>query len=214
MKNVLAGMLAVLLVVASASASGGQDGLRRLTVRIFQIPAEQSFEVARPDGRGGACTLQVRGDVAALFPHGTVLVPTELAANASGSAIGRALGQSMIFGRSDPRAVRVQIRELKSFDITLDATHPSEEARFEESRGEGRSDDYELRVERLPGGPEKPLVRLHFFAGTRWQAGLLGGGLTRNVVSTVAEVPESTLLLIGAPGEKAVYVLAVCARPR
>jgi hypothetical protein len=214
MKNVLAGMLAVLLVVASASASGGQDGPRRLTVRIFQIPAEQSFEAARPDGRGGACTLQVRGDVAALFPHGTVFVPTELAANASESAIGGAIGRSVAFGCADLRAERVQIRELKSFDIALDAAHPSEEARFDESRGEGRNDNYGLRVERLPGRPEKPLVRLLFFAGTSWQAGSLGGGLSRDVVSTVAEVPESKLLLIGAPGDKAVYVLALCARPR
>jgi hypothetical protein len=34
------------------------------------------------------------------------------------------------------------------------------------------------------------------------------------VISAVAEVPESKLLLVGAPGEKAVYVLAVCALPR
>jgi hypothetical protein len=89
-----------------------------------------------------------------------------------------------------------------------------EEARFEESRGEGRTSDYEIRVERLPGGPEKPLVRIRFFAGWHAQSGSIGVGMSSHVISTVAEVPESKLLLIGAPGEKAVYVLAVCALAR
>jgi len=30
------------------------------------------------------------------------------------------------------------------------------------------------------------------------------------VISVVAEVPESRLLLVGAPGDKAVYFLTVC----
>jgi hypothetical protein len=214
MKNAPAVMLAVLLIVASVSASGGQDSPLRLAVRVFRIPAEQSFEVERPDWRGGTCTLRVSGDIAARFPQGTVFVPTELAANASESAIGGAIGRSVAFGCAGLPAERIEARELKSFDISLNAAHPSEEARFEEKRGEGQSDDYELRVERLPSGPGKPFVRFTFFAGSSWRAGSLAGGLTRDVIATVAEVPESKLLLIGAPGEKAVYFLAVCAGPR
>jgi hypothetical protein len=214
MNKISAAFMAILLVGLTAAAHAGADGMVRLSVRIFQIPAEQSFEVERPDGRGGTLTLQVSGDIAALFPRGTVFVPTELAKNASESAIGGAISRSLAFGCGDLAADRVNVRELKSFEIALDAAHPSEEDRFEESREEGRADDYEVRVERLPGSPEKPLVRLRFFAGHSWQAGSLAGGISEHVISTVAEVPDSKLLLIGAPGDKAVYVLAVCALPR
>lgn len=207
-------MVAVLAVGLAASAFAGGDGPVRLSVRIFQVPAEQSFEAARPDGHGGVFTLRASGDVTAGFPRGTVFIPTELAGNASDSAIGGAMGRSVAFGWSDVVADHVQIRELKSLEILLDSAHPSEEARFEESRREGRTDNYELRVERLPGGPDKPLVRLRFWAGWRTQAGRLGVGLSSDVITAVAEVPDSKLLLIGAPGEKAVYILAVCAQPR
>jgi hypothetical protein len=209
-----ASFLILLLVGLTASALGGADEPIRLSVRIFQIPAEQSFEVERPDGQGGTFALHVSGNIASFFPRGTVFMPTELAANASASAIGRTMAESVRFGCDDFRAGRVQIRELKALDIRLDAEHPSEGSRFEEGRGEGRTDNYELRAERLPGVPEKPVIRFRFFAGWSAQAGSLGVGISSDVISTLVEVPDSTLLLIGAPGDKAVYVLAVCARAR
>jgi hypothetical protein len=145
---------------------------------------------------------------------GTVFIPTELARTASEPTIGEAISQSVAFGCGDLNADHVRIRELKSFDITLDATRPAAEARFGESRGEGRAADYELQVEILSGGPEKLLVRIRFFAGSSWTGGSISGGMSRDVIATVTEVPESKLLLIGAPGDEAVYVLAVCALPR
>lgn len=207
-------LLIVWLVGLSAFPLAGADGPVRLSVRIFQVPAEQSFEVERPGGRSGAVTLQARGDVTAWFPRGTVFVPTELAANASASAIGGEFGRSVVFGCGDFVTDHLQIRELKTVALSLDAAHPSEETRFEESQREGRTSRYELSVERLPGSPEKPLLRLRFFAGWSAQAGSLGVGLSSDVIAAVIEVPDSKLLLIGAPGEKAVYVLAVCAQPR
>ncbi|HOW85542.1 MAG TPA: hypothetical protein P5119_00090 [Candidatus Aminicenantes bacterium] len=214
MNRISASISAVLLAGLTVSAFAGADQPLRLSVRVFQIPAEQSFEVERSDGRGGVYTLRASGDIAALFPRGTVFVPTELAGNASESAVGRTIGESVVFGCADLRAGQVRIRELKSLDVRLDAAHPSEETRFEEGRRAGRTDDYELRVERLAANPEKPLIRLRFFAGWSAQSGRLGVGMSSDVISAVAEVPDSKLLLIGAPGEKAVYVLAVCAQPR
>ena len=214
MNKISAAFMTILLVGLAASAFAGADGPVRLTVRIFQIPAEQSFEVARPDGRGGTMTLHVSGNVAAQFPHGTVFVPTEMAANASDSGICEAIVHAVTFGCGDLVADQVSFRELKACEFDLDAGHPAGETRFEEARREGRTDNYELRVERLPGVPERPLVRLRFFAGWSAQAGSLGVGMSADVISTVTEVPDSKLLLIGAPGEKAVYVLAVCAQPR
>ena len=213
-KWTLAFTAAAFFVALSAPAFAGADGPVRLSVRIFQVPAAQSYEAERPDGRGGTFDLHVSGNITALFPHGTVFVPTELAANASGSAIGGELGRSIVFGCGDLITGRMQIRELKALDIGLDASHPSEEALFEESRGEGRTSRYELSVERLPGGREKPLLRLRFFAGWSAQAGSLGVGMSEDVISAVAEVPDTKLLLIAAPGEKAVYLLAICAQPR
>lgn len=214
MKKISVSFLTIFFVGLLASASAPAIEPVRLSVRIFQIPAEQSFRVERTDGRGGTLALQVAGNVTSRFPRGTVFIPTELAANASESTIGATIGGSVAFGSGDIVADHVEVRELKSFEIDLVAGRPAEEARFEESRGEGRTDDYELRVERLPGESGKPLVRLRFYAGWSARAGSLAGGISEDVISTVAEIPDSKLLLIGAPGDKAVYVLAVCARPR
>jgi hypothetical protein len=214
MNKISAAFMTVLFVSLTAAAYAGADGPVRLSVRIFRIPAEQSFEVVRPDGRGGTVTLHASGNVAAGFPNGTVFVPTEMAANASDTGIGEAVAHAVTFGCGDLVADRVSFRELKSCEFDLDAGRPAGEARFEGSRREGRTDNYELRVERLPGSPEKPLVRFRFSAGWSAQAGSLGVGMSADVISAVAEVPDSKLLLIGAPGEKAVYVLAVCAQPR
>ncbi len=214
MTKISALVLTIFLVGLAASASAPADGPVRLSVRIFQIPAEQSFEVRRPDGNGGAFTLRVSGNVAGRFPRGTVFVPTELAWNASESTIGAELGRSVAFGCGDLPADHLEVRELKALDLRLDAGHPSEAARFEENRREGRTDNYEIRIERLSGEAGGLLLRLRLFAGWSARAGSLGVGMSSDVISTVAEVPEGKLLLIGAPGEKAVYVLAVCAERR
>jgi len=215
MKRALIAILALGLISAGASVARADGaGPLRLAVRVFQIPAEQSFRIERPDGRGGTLEIHASGNVTANFPQGTVFIPTELAWNASESAIAGAIGRRVPFGSGDLAAGHVTVRELGSFDLDLDEKHPAEETRFEESRGEGRSADYRLLVEALSGGPGKPLVRLSFDAGSSWTAGSMAGGMSGRVIAAVAEAPESKLLLIGAPGDKAVYVLAVCALPR
>lgn len=214
MKNILIALLAIALLGLPASAGAEDHAPVRLAVRVFRIPAEQSFRVERPDGQGGTLTLQASGNIASSFPRGTVIVPTELAGNAAGSTIGRTIGENVAMGCGDLRALDFRADELKAFEFNLTKGRPAEEARFQESRGEGRSSDYELRAEILSDDPGKVLVRLRFDAGSSWQAGSLAGGITEEVISAVTEVPESRLLLVGAPGDKAVYFLAVCVVPR
>jgi hypothetical protein len=186
----------------------------RLAVRIFRIPADQTFRIERPDGRGGTLSLQASGNIASGFPRGTVIVPTELARNAADATVGRAIGENIVMGCGDLRALDFQAHELKACEFDLLKGRPAQEARFQESRGEGRSADYDLDAEILSDYPGKVLVRLRLDVGSSWQAGTLAGGITGRVISAVAEVPESRLLLIGAPGDKAVYFLAVCVVPR
>lgn len=214
MKHALTVILVILILGLSGLAQTKARGPVRLAVRVFQVPAEQDFRVERPDGLGATFALQASGNVASRFPRGTVIVPTELARNAADTTIGATIGESVAFGSGDLVADHIQVKELRSLEFSLDAARPAEEARFEDSHGEGRTDDYDLRVEVLSGGPGQPLVRLRFDAGSSWVAGSLAGGMSRQVISAVAEVPESKLLLIGARGEKAVYFLAVCAVPR
>jgi hypothetical protein len=214
MNHVLSALLAILLVGLPSSVRAEGNAPVQLAVRIFQIPAEQSFRVERPDGRGGVLSLQASGNIASGFPQGTVIVPTELARNASDSTIGRTIGERIAFGCGDLRALDFQVRELKAFDLSLVKGRPAQEARFQESRGEGRMADYELSTEILSDDPGKVLVRLRFDVGSSWQAGALAGGITGRVISLVAEVTESRLLLVGAPGDKSVYLLAVCVLPR
>jgi hypothetical protein len=214
MKNILTVLLAVFLLGLPASARAEENAPVRLAVRIFQIPAEQTFRIERPDGQGGTLSLQASGNIASGFPRGTVIVPTELARNAADSTVGRAIGEHVGLGCGDLRALDFEVHELKAVEFSLMKGRPAQEARFQESRGEGRSSDYDLSAEILSDDAGKVLVRLRLDVGSSWQAGTLAGGITGLVISAVAEVPESRLLLVGAPGEKAVYFLAVCVVPR
>lgn len=214
MKNLLSMLVATLLIGFSVPARGAEDGIVRLTVRIIRIPAEQSFHGEVPDGRGGRISLQAAGNILTGFPRGTIFIPTELAQNASDSAIGRAIGEHVAFRCGDIAADRLLTGELKSFDFELKRGRPGQEARFEVSRGEGKTSNYELRAELLSDGPGTAVIRIRFWAGWSAMAGSMGVGFSEDVISAVADVPESRLLLIGAPGDRAVYFLAVCAQPR
>jgi hypothetical protein len=208
MKRITA-VLGAVLTIGLAAGVDAADGPFRLSVRVIRIPAEQSFKTEVPDGRGGTVSLQVSGNVVSGFPKGTVIIPTELAWNASEDALGRAIGEHIGFRCGGLDAERIRVGEIGSCDLSLSKSKPAQLARFEESRGEGRSADYELRAEVLTDAHAKFLVRLQLDVGSSWQAGTLAGGIIGRVVSVVAEVPESRLLLVGAPGDKAVYFLAV-----
>ena len=112
------------------------------------------------------------------------------------------------------------IDELKAMDLELGRSTPGAGTRFEESRGEGRSSDYEVRAEFLSSANGKVLVRLRFDAGWSARGGSLGVGMSEAVISAPVELSESKLFLIGAPASKmggsssgAVYWLAVSATP-
>jgi len=214
MKNILVAFLIIFLVGLSVPARGTEDSPVRITVRVFKVPAQQSFQGDLPDGRGGKISLQASGNIISGFPDGTVFISTELARNASESAIGQTIGERAAFGWGYLSAGKVQVRELKSLDFTLEKGQPSAEAAFEERLGEGRSRDYEVRVGLVSTGQGETLVRLRFDAGWSATGGSMGVGFSGSVLSAVTAIPESKLLLIGAPGDKAVYFLAVCITPK
>lgn len=214
----IAGMV-VLGLVSQLAAAPDQDF--KLTVRVFRIPREQNFEAVFLDGKGGAAPFQAHGDVTGDFPRATVFFQTELAANASGEAVAAAILDRVVFGNGGITTRRIQIDELKTMDLELGRSHPGAGTRFEESRGEGRSSDYEVRAEFLSSASGKVLLRLRFDAGWSARGGSLGAGMSEGVISAPVELSESKLFLIGAPSSKmggsssgVVYWLAISAISR
>jgi hypothetical protein len=214
MKNTLTTLLIILLVGLAIPARGTEEGPVRITLRVFRVPAEQSFQGERPDGRGGKIYLQASGNIISGFPDGTVFLPTELAPNASESTVGRTISERVAFGWGYLSAGKVQVRELKSLDLTLEKGQPSAGAKFEERLGEGLAANYDVRVELISATRGEAVVRLRFDAGWSATGGPLGVGFSNSVISAVTAIPESKLLLVGAPGDKAVYFLALCFRPK
>jgi len=186
---------------------------RRIVVRILSIPKEQQVEIVLPDAKGKQVSFQGYADVAANFPRATVLFRTELASNASEEAIARTIMDHVNFGSGAVNPQKVQIRELKSVLLGLGKDHSEAEARFEESRGEGRTSDYQVRALWLGADKNGTLLRLRFDAGWSSRGGSLGVGISDCVVSLPVDVPDYKMILIGASSFGEVYWLAVCALP-
>jgi len=214
MKNTLTALLVTILIGFAIPVLGTDDGPVRITVRVFKIPAEQNLRGETPDGRGGKIFLQASGNIISGFPDGTVFMPTDLARNASESTVGRTIGERIAFGWGYLVTGKVQVLELKSIDFTLEKGQPSAEAKFEERLGEGRASNYDVRAELVSTSRGEAVVRLRFDAGWSATGGSLGVGFSESVISVVTAIPESKLLLVGAPGDKAVYFLALCFRSK
>ena len=198
-----------ILLAPFAALSAGETENIRLIARVFRIPKEQSFEALFLDRQGRPVTFQASGDVTSSFPRGTLFFQTELAATASEGAIRDAILDRVSFGTGGMSAKSVRVDELKAFELELGPGRPPAQGRFEESRGEQRSLNYEVRAELLSAGKDKVLVRIRFDAGWSAQGGSLGVGMSEDVVSAPFEVPESKILLIGGSASGTVYWLAV-----
>lgn len=206
---------ALLLVFLLPLAAGDANDVR-LVVRVFRIPREQSFDAVALDGHGRPAAVQACGDVTSAFPRATVFFPTELAADASDSAVTAAILDRVAFSMGGMAVKSFRLEELKSLELALGREGGRAEVRFEESPGQGRTSRYWVLAELLPAGNGKLLVRLRFDAGWSAQAGSLGVGISEDVVSAPFELSRSKLLLIGAraAGERGsqagtVYWLAV-----
>ena len=207
-------MVVLLLLSAFASLPAAETPGVKLSVRVFRVPKEQSFESALLDGKGRTVPFQVRGDVTASFPRALVFFSTELAATASEGAIADAILDRVPVW-SGAMAVRsLRLDELRSLDLALAKDEPEAQVDFEEDRGGGRTGRYAVRAEFLSSEEGRVFVRLRFDAGWSAEAGHLGVGISEGVVSAPFELPESRLFLIGGRSEGAVYWLAVCAVPR
>ena len=126
----IAAVLGAVLITGFAAGLGAEDGTVRLSVRVIRIPAEQSFKTEVPDGRGGTVSLQVSGNVVSGFPKGTVIIPTELAWNASEAIIGRTIGEHIGFRCGGLDAERIRIGEIGSCDLSLSKSKPVQLARL------------------------------------------------------------------------------------
>jgi hypothetical protein len=203
----IAGLVAIGL--ASPLAAAGRNV--KLVVRVFRVPNPQSFDAMFLDGQGKLVPFQGSGDVTSSFPRATVFFTTELAANASEGAVAGAILDRVSFGSGGMSIRKLRVQELKAFEFEIGPDSPKAEARFEESRGEGRTSDYEVRVEFLSSGEGKAVVRLRFDAGWSARGGSLGMSMSEDVISAPFEIPESKLLLIGVAASGTVYWLAVSA---
>ncbi len=202
-------VLAGIAAFGPAAAGAAADKDVKLAVRVFRVPSQQSFEAVFLNGQGRPVTFQASGDVTSAFPRATLFFETELAANASVDAVREAIADRVSFAGSGISIRKVRIDELKALELELGKDHPKAEARFEESRGEGRSLNYEVRTDLVLAEKGKVLVRIRFDAGWSAQGGRLGVGMSEDVISAPFEVPESKLLLIGGSASGTVYWLAV-----
>ena len=206
---VVAGALFLTGFTPSAAKEAGPKPNVKLVVRVFRVPSPQSFEALVLDGRGRPATFQASGDVTSSFPQATLFFETDLAANASESAIASAVLDRVSFGNPGMPPKKVRFEEFKALELDLGPDGKPAEARFEESRGEARTSNYWVRAEMLSAEKGKALIRLRFDAGWSAMGGSLVVGMSEDVVSAPFEVPESRLLLIGGAASGKVYWLAV-----
>jgi len=156
------------------------------------------------------------GEVTANFPRGVVFLETDLAANATDSAVARLIQDKVMFGRGVfiPKAVRVD--EMEALRLRLDGGSPSARSRFEDEKGERRGDDYEIQAEWKSIGDAEPRVRVKMSAGWSAGGGSMMAGFSGDIFDRIVDVPEAKLLLIGfrSIDKKTVLWLGVCAVPR
>jgi hypothetical protein len=195
-----------------------ETGSVKLVVRVFRVPRDQSFEAVLHDGKGREVSVQGHGPITGDYPRATLFSQTELAAYASSQAVASAIEDRVAFGSGGMAFKRIRIEELKALELELGAGHQNAQARFEESRGEGRSSDYEVRADLLSSDEERVVVRLRYDAGWSVIGGRLGVSMSEGLISAPFEIEESKLFLIGAPpsgsggaSPGAVYWLAVAA---
>jgi hypothetical protein len=189
---------------------------RDIIIRVFEIPGEQSFEMKWPVGEGETANLMISGEVTANFPRGVVFLETELAANATDSAVARLIQDKVMFGRGVfiPKAVRVD--EIEALRLRLDGASPSAQAKGEEKKGEGRLDDYAVLAEWKSGGSDSPRAHIKITAGWGAGGGSMAAGFSGDIFDQTIDIPEEKLLLIGfrSIDKKTVLWLGVSAVPR
>jgi hypothetical protein len=209
-------LISILLVGFCYSALIAVERTRDIVIRVFKIPGEQSFEMKWPVGEGETADLTISGEVTANFPRGVVFLETDLAANASDTAVARIIQDKVMFGRGAfiPKAVRID--ELEALKLRLDGVSSSAQSKCEEKKGEGRWDDYEVRAEWKSEGSDLPRVHIKISAGWSAGGGSMAAGFSGDVFDQSIDVSEARLQLIGfrSIDKKTVFWLGVCAVPR
>jgi hypothetical protein len=216
MKNARRICLGMLLTGIGLSGLAAAEKNRDVIIRAFKIAGEQSFEMKWPVGEGETANLMISGEVTANFPRGVVFLETDLAANASDSAVARLIQDKVMFGRGAfiPKAVRVD--EIKALRLRLDGASSSARSRYEDEKGERRWDDYEIRAEWKSTGDTESRVHVLVTAGWSAGAGSMMGGFSGDIFDQIVDAPEAKLLLIGfrSIDKKTVLWLALSAVPR
>jgi hypothetical protein len=203
--------LFALTAVATAAAAPAKD----VVIRVFRIAAEQQVEIRWPIQEGETAILTMHGEMTANFPHGLVILDTELSVAASESAVGQVIQERMVFGRGAliPQSVRVE--EIPALRLRLAGAVPSARSRVEEKRGESHSDDIELQASWKSAAGEPARTRVAVSAGWTSSGGRLGVGFSGWVFDRTIDVPDDKLELIGfrSLDQKTVLWLAVSAVP-
>ncbi len=208
-----AAALAALILLGAATIFAAPADGNGITIRLFRIPAEQQFRTDIPGPDGKNLELNGFGDVTAYVPRGTVIVRTELAADASPEAIGREIREAVVFGRGGLVARGLKVEELGAALMKPEGGRTAE-SRLEKKLDESRGEDFMIRMEEVAATPKGRLVRLRLDAGRHSFGGSLGVGFSADVLDEVVEVHASRLLLIGARDDRSVYWLAVAGPAR
>jgi hypothetical protein len=173
-----------------------------LTVRIFQVPRMESWDVATPGICSDKASLTCRGDSTRAFPDGDLYLATQLAERADSGAITDEIMSRVIFGNGDFRAKSVSILEIGKFEAKLTPAKPTAQIELERDRTEYSSKEYGIEASLRPGDDSDILIKLRFDAGWSSWGGRLGTSLSSILFSkivVISEDQEGKLLLVGFP---------------
>lgn len=168
-------------------------------IRVFKIPRIQNWEEKLSDGNGGITNVRVDGDLTALFPDGVVFLQTELAHNASDSAVIQAIRDRVSFGRGNIKATRISVEDLKEVHLQFNKSHSSEEVRFKKEISSHHWENYRLWVGVKSVEEDEIIMKIRFDSGWSSFGGRLGTGIIGTIFNQTIALSEHKILLIGFP---------------
>ncbi len=190
---------AVFLISSSVLFTAPVDYDLDVYIHMFKIPRIQNFMANLPVENGGIINARIEGDLTAVFPDGVVLLQTELAHNASNSAIFQAIQDRVSFGSGNIKATRISIEDLKAVHLQFDNSHSSEEVQFDHKISSQHRENYELWVGVKSVKEDEVIIEIRFESGWSSSGGRIGTSIICSIFKHTIALAEHKVLLIGFP---------------